>query len=69
MVAILCLRPSVYFKQNRFWTKLNDLGNLIYGPWCVGDDSVKSYSLQIEKELQQKIFSSSVSTIGFLILP
>lgn len=30
--------PSVYHYKNDFWIELNNLVNLIEGPWCAGGD-------------------------------
>lgn len=30
--------PTVHLNKEDFWIELDDLGNLIEGPWCVGGD-------------------------------
>lgn len=32
------LCPVSYINKSEFWNDLNELGNLMDGPWCVGGD-------------------------------
>lgn len=61
---------SVYSSKSEFWNDLNDLGNLIDGPWCVrGDFNEILYSTESKRRLRSDFFNGWVSNFTLIDLP